>query len=120
MISLINWNTSLRLPEDTAGLIRSTLIGMVSGTILLPVFFAIWFWLTIERDLIHSFDEYGTQKRDLDNLLVVVLFSAWITGIVLGYVFGNIHGAIMANFVNCAVGGSLLGYWVYLQQKSGK
>jgi hypothetical protein len=120
MISSINWNSSLRSPEDTADLIRSTLIGMVSGTILLPVLFAIWLWLTLERDLIHSCDEYGTQKRDLDNLLVMGLFSAWVTGIVFGYAIWNIPGAIMANFVNCAVGGSLLGFWMYLQQKSAK
>lgn len=99
-------------------MIRSILIGLVSGTILLPVFFAVWLGLTIERDLIHSCDEYGTQKKDLDNFIVILLFSVWVVGIVLGYSFWNIPGAIMANFVNCALGGSLLGYWMYLQQKS--
>ncbi len=114
----MDWNSSLRLPDDTAGMIRSTLIGLVGGTILLPVFFAIWLGLTIERDLVKSCDEYGNQKQDIDSLLVATLFSLWVVGIVIGYSFWNIQGAITANFVNCALGGALLGYWMYAQQKS--
>ena len=88
--------------------------------ILLPVFFAIWLGLTIERDLIQSCDEYGTQKRDIDSLLVILLFAVWVVGILVGYSLWNIHGAITANFINCALGGAFLGYWMYLQQKSAK
>ena len=117
MITSVNWNSSLSLREDTAGMIRSTLIGLVGGTILLPVFFAIWLFLTIERDLIQSCDEYGTQKRDVDSLLVVSLFSVWALGILVGYSIWSVQGAITANFINCALGGALLGYRMYCQQK---
>jgi hypothetical protein len=110
----------LRLPTETIGLIRSTLIGFVSGTIFLPVFFAIWLGLAIERDLIHSCDEFGTGKRDLDSLFVLMIFVFWLVGILLGYSFWSLHGAILANFFNGAVGGGLLGYWMHLQQSSAR
>ncbi len=120
MITSINRKLSLRLPRDSWGFLRSTLIGLIGGTIFLPVFFAIWIGISFDKDFVRSCDEHGARKADFDHYLVVLLFVVWLVGIVYGYLCCGIHGVILANFANGAISGACLGFWLHLQENSGK
>jgi hypothetical protein len=99
------------------GLARPLLIGLIGGSIFLPVFFVIWLVISYERDFITLSQEYsGPQKEDFNHFWVIPLFLFWVAGIVFGYACWNIQGALIVNLINGAVGGAFLGYWFHHHQ----
>ena len=120
MIPFIDQNSSLDPPKGSFEVFQSVLIGVIGVSIFLPMFFAIWIGKSFDRNLIHSYDEFGPRKKNLDQFLVTLLFVVWLVVILLGYSFWNIQGALIANFFNGIFGGACLGFWMYLPRKSGK
>ena len=120
MISSINRKLSLRLPGDISGFIRSILIGLIGGTIFLPVFFAIWIGISFDKDFVRSCDEHGTRKADFDHYLVLILFVVWLVGIVYGYLCCGLRGVVLTNLANGAISGACLGFWLHLHENSSR
>ena len=116
MISTLSQPLCLKRTKDFLDFSRSMLLGASSGAFLIPVLFPIWLAISIEEDFLMSCDDFGPRKRDIDHFLVAMLFVVWLVGIVVGYSYGNIPGAILANMCIGAIPGALFGYWLYEQK----
>ena len=86
--------------------------GSVCGAFLLPALFASWLAITLDHDFAKIGNDFGRRKRSVDDLLVVTLFAAWLTGIMFGYTSYGIQGAIAMSLCVGTLSGAFLSYWL--------
>jgi hypothetical protein len=93
-------------------LARSIAIGSVCGAFLLPALFPIWVAAHVDDDFVKCCDGFGTRKRDIDHVLVLMLFVIWSVSITLAFASWQIPGAIAASMCVGTLAGAFLGYWI--------
>ena len=118
MISILSQPSCVKRSKDFLDFSFSMLLGAISGSFLIPVLFPVWFAISMEEDFLKSCDDFGPRRKDIDHLLVSMLFAIWLLGIGFGYAYGNIPGAIFANMCIGAFPGALFGYWVHQPKSS--
>ena len=118
MISSVSQSLNETSLEEVSGLTRSMLIGSVCGAFLLPALFPVWLALHVDDDLVNCGNGFGTRKKDVDNLLVIVLFVIWLVGVLFGYSSSSIPGAIAASLCVGSIAGAFLGFWVHQRKFS--
>ncbi len=92
-------------------------IGSAFGAFLLPALFPVWLVLHVDDDLVNCGNGFGSRKKDIDHLLIIVLFALWLISVSVGYTSSGIPGAIAASLCVGAISGAFLGFWVS-QRKS--
>jgi hypothetical protein len=98
--------------DDVSGLTRSVFFGSVCGAFLLPALFPIWLAITVDDDFVKCCDGFGRRKKNIDDFLVIMLFAAWLIGVMFGYTSSGIPGAIAASLCVGSIAGAFLAFWV--------
>ena len=112
MISSVYQSINTRQADNISGLTRSMLIGTVFGAFLLPALFPTWLAISLDKDFMKYRDGFLRQKRNLDDLLVIMLFAVWVAGVTFGYNSSRIPGAIGASLCVGSLAGAFLTLWI--------